>query len=324
MEDINARVLLEGYGIRLAYAGRGRGSFVCKTDRGMKELRKYHGEERALLFENAVREYLIKNGFRQTAPWIKTVKGDCYYVCDGAPYVLEEYFEGDAADLQDSVQLLEAAETLANLHRASVGMKNTQKSVGAGRLPEIYNRRYAELCRIKKRIGAQGNWSAIDMLVWKNVPDCLRKIKQASALLEEADYHQECLKNSVICHNMYKGDNIRKKNAGGLYITGFLRCGQDIAVADVSDFIRRYVKKADADRETVEKILETYGSVREITKTDKKLLLAMLTYPYKFVKLCNEYYNKRRVYVSDAMLQKMERCILQQERMAALLEQLHW
>ena len=53
MEDINAKILQQGFGIKLISAYRTRTGLVCKTDRGMLELKKTYADD-----ESLEREYI--------------------------------------------------------------------------------------------------------------------------------------------------------------------------------------------------------------------------------------------------------------------------
>ena len=57
----------------------------------------------------------------------------------------------------------------------------------------------------------------------------------------------------------------------------------------------RYMKSEAADERGIAKIIESYSSLRTLSDNDLGIIKGMLVYPYKFLKLCNEHYNKRRV-----------------------------
>ena len=113
----------------------------------------------------------------------------------------------------------------------------------------------------------------------------------------------------TICHNAFKGENIRQDENGNLLVTGFSKCTYDSNMVDLAMYFRRYLKKQQWDIEVIQKMFYAYVSENTLSLQDKKILLALFIYPEKFLSLCNEYYNKRRVCVSPAMLERMEVCI---------------
>ena len=55
----------------------------------------------------------------------------------------------------------------------------------------------------------------------------------------------------------------------------------------------------------VRRILEQYGKHSPLSAGDLTILQGMLLYPEKFLRLVNEYYNKRRACVSPAMAERL-------------------
>ena len=65
----------------------------------------------------------------------------------------------------------------------------------------------------------------------------------------------------------------------------------------------------DTDQNTVKDVLAAYGSKTPLTDDKKALTKAMVVFPWKFMSLCNEYYNKRKGFTFDASVQRIEKCI---------------
>lgn len=325
MEDINAKVLNQGYGLKLINTSRSRSGIICKTDSGVKELRKTNTDEKIICFESAAKEHLKNNGFLNVDCFIKTLDGKPFYIFDGNTYVLTDFVSSQGADLNEKEFILKAAEALAKIHTASKGFVSDVENSNVGKLPTLYNKRKNELVKIKKWINNQSTLSSVDLIVLKNFNYYKENAEKASDYIQNSGYSEIAdfaRINKTFCHNSYKNDNVRITDTNDIFVTGFSKCAYDCGVVDLAEFIRRYIKSETSDIKTICEIIESYNKIKPVTKNEIDVIYSMLCFPNKFLKLCNQYYNKRRVYVSDAIIQKMEKCVLQRERNDDFLKKL--
>ncbi|GFI61328.1 hypothetical protein IMSAG049_00485 [Clostridiales bacterium] len=137
------------------------------------------------------------------------------------------------------------------------------------------------------------------------------RIKTASEMLKNADYEgkaQRSAKGRCVCHNAFKNDNIRMSENGEMTVSGLDSCTYGVCASDLAQLIRRYIKSDLADEAGVADIIDSYRSERPITDGEMEIIRGLLVYPYKFLKLCNEHYNKRRVCISEAAVERFENC----------------
>lgn len=326
MEYNYEKILWEGYGLRFFGGNRIRTGYLCKTDKGLFEVRKSNSHKKQILFEHDIKEHLFESGFCNISRFEISQQGLPYYIWDDNEYVLEKAIETQALEEEEVQTFVIGAKTLAKLHSAAKGINsNVGYSTAKNRL-EIYEKRRIELLKIKKRIEKQGGYSQLDLLVKQNFSYYMEKIEQAKQLFLEVDYNHEIKKvesQKTVCHNAFKGENIRQDQKGNIYITGFSKCTYDNHMVDLAMYFRRFLKKQQWDSSIIEQMFATYEAENPLSVQDKKILLALLIYPEKFLSLCNEYYNKRQVCVSPAMLERMENCIAgieKNEKMIAWLK----
>ena len=100
---------------------------------------------------------------------------------------------------------------------------------------------------------------------------------------------------------------------GEIYVGSFDKCSSELPLADLAYYLRRYLKKADGDAGGVEKMLENYGKHCPLSDDDLTILQGMLVYPEKFLRLVNEYYNRRRACVSPAMQERLASAAREEE-----------
>ncbi|MBQ7103313.1 MAG: hypothetical protein IJN89_04570, partial [Anaerotignum sp.] len=90
MEDINEKILWEGYGLRFRGGTRTRTGLICRTDRGLRELKKPRGSIESLRLAFDVKEQLRKNGFCNISRFYRTLEGEPFCRYDGVLYILED------------------------------------------------------------------------------------------------------------------------------------------------------------------------------------------------------------------------------------------
>lgn len=308
MDDLYLKILKEGYGIKLYEGVRTRTGFVCKTDKGFKEIRKVSNDVLRLSAEYELRKYMNNNGFKISV-FEDCTNGDFFYEVNGTKYVLEESMQGTELDFSDFEQALKGAYILADFHNSSEGFKSNSMQNDADKIPDTFIKRYKELKRIRRRIKESRKYSPIDMVIIENFETVSDMIENSLDILEKCDYiniKNQKSKNTV-CHNTYKGDNVRILDDGSFTVTNIDKCSHNFIAHDISDFLRRLVKSEVFDNDDIIKIFYEYSKKREISDFERNIIKAFLIFPQKFLSICNEYYNKRTVCISDAMLDRFSK-----------------
>lgn len=324
MDDTNYQVLQKGYGLKFLGASRTRTGLVCKTNKGFKELKKINGEEKRILFEFSAKEYLWYNGFRKVDRFIKTVEDKPFYSFNGTNYVLVDFFDGIEPDFLQENDIKKAVSALANMHSCSEGFKFNGGFSNIGRIPSVYEKRRSELLRIKKHIKHQSCYSSFDLIVIKNFSYYNNKAVEAIQMLKDCGYEDMSLKaaeSNTLCHNAFKKENIKfNQFYDDIYIYGFGKCAYDIPAFDLAEFIRHCMKREDFDVKAIDLIFNSYNQVRNISCKDIEFIKAVLTFPAKFFKLLNGYYNKRRIYIGDTAALKLTETVENQHKTDDILK----
>ncbi|MBE6007635.1 MAG: hypothetical protein E7235_00355 [Lachnospiraceae bacterium] len=321
MENSNSVILSKGYGLKLISSTRTRTGLVCKTDKGIKELKKVFSDEKAVIFEDAVKRHLKQRGFRGVGLYEKTPDGTPFFNYEDTRYVLEEYIPCKGAELTDKKVMKKAVEALADIHNLTEDFVFDGEIRQGTDLTELYGKRKQELLRIIGRIKKGKTKTNCDRLILDKGEVFIARAQKALDMLCDAGYGDKS--KCVICHNCYKGDNVRlDEEKEDIYVTGFSKCAFDMGTVDVAEFIRRFYKDTACSGYEAAKIIDIYSLKRAVSKDDIKMIYAMLLYPSKFFKLCNSYYNKRRSFISGAVEEKFARCCDVAEREELFLKTL--
>ena len=113
-----------------------------------------------------------------------------------------------------------------------------------------------------------------------------------------------------------------RESAPEIFIDSMSKCAYDIHVWDLAYFIRRMMKNADFNEQYAIKIIYAYKNGASLGKDECGVLEAMLLFPWKFMSLCNEYYNKKRNYCLTPAADRFIRCVEASEREEKILSAL--
>lgn len=312
MEDINARILQQGFGMKLLSSFRTRTGLVCKTDRGLFELKKTFSDDVSLEMEYALRQYMLSRGFDGLDTAYRTTEDMPCYRMDDSAYVLIEYCSSARMDIENEDDLKEMSETLALFHNAAEGFDDGRIRSTCGMAEEFLEKRTGEFTRIRRRIKNFRDYTPVDLMIIKYYDMYMERINMAGELLKKADFRcaaESADKKHSICHNAFKNDNVRKTEDKKVIVSGLYECTVDVSITDVAHLIRRYIKTENADEKGIEEIIESYRKIREVSDNDLTIIKGLIVYPYKFLKLCNSHYNKRRVCISAAAVERFENCV---------------
>ena len=117
MEDINEKILWEGYGLRFRGGTRTRTGLICRTDQGLRELKKPRGSLESIRLAFDVKERLLENGFRRVTRFHLTTEGEPFYRHEGVLYTLEDVMPAEVLSEDNEGAFIRGAETLGHRDR---------------------------------------------------------------------------------------------------------------------------------------------------------------------------------------------------------------
>ena len=325
MEDIYGKILWEGYGLKYYGGSRTRTGLVCKTDAGLRELKKARVSQREILFAHDVKKHLYRNGFSELCLFYTALDGQPFFVWDGTAYLLEEPMPSQNLEEEQAETFRLGAALMGRMHRLAEGGHSVYGIWEGTRLPAYFSKRRGELAKIKRRIDKKSAYTAIDLMVLRQYHRFMEQAAEAEELLEAADYGlmaAEAEEKGLFCHNSFKGDHLRRREDGVIFIGGFEGCSADVPLLDLAAYLRRFMRKSTGKKEDLERVLAAYQKERSLSRQEKALLLAMTVFPDRFMRLVNETYNKRQVCVSSAMEEKLEETLREEDGCLALREML--
>lgn len=130
----------------------------------------------------------------------------------------------------------------------------------------------------------------------------------AIRLLEQSAYmeiYEESIENKTINYGCYNYHNILFRNDQVIMIN-MLKLNYAPAVQDLYDFLRKVMEKNNWDIGLGSDLLEEYGKNRPVSVREFEVLKALLSYPEKFWKIINYYYNSNKAWYSEKNEDKLK------------------
>lgn len=312
--------LLEQYELEVAHTRKGRGAILCETDRGLLIFKEYGGNPEHLRLQDALLRRIAEEGAVETELLIPTKEGEFFVTDnDGVRYILKTYRDGRECNIREKEECLSAVSVMARLHSClEEGLPETDFPVFS--MAKEYEKRNRELKKIHKYLKgrSQKTWFEISLL------GCFEEFYRQALEAQEGweSYRKVSDDSNVIsfCHGDFQYHNLilDQKN---WFLINFERCVKDDPVRDLHLLLRKLSEKNDWSVSFGEELLAAYEKVRPLPAISRIDLYYRLSYPEKFWKIANFYYNSGKAWIPGRNMEKLEKLLQQEEKKRAFLEQ---
>ncbi len=295
------------------------------------------------IFTFAVHTHLDENGFPNTDRILKTSAGSIFIELCGRIYTCSHLPQGRQCSVENDSDLKNAASLLAAMHNASAGFHparaaeiiNTilpEKEASyyvkneLGSILPLYEHRSSELARFKRLASrSRGRFDYEYLSIAEYYCSVAADMCKA---LEESQYSalsQACSETGAICHRDYTSHNIlffpydpehrekipgsaagrseRSCCAGG--IINFENAVIDLPLFDITNLIKRRMRKCGWRSADVDTILNNYCKIRPLSQDEIEVIKIVLRFPQKLWRIVNKYYNSRRSWCEKSCLLKL-------------------
>lgn len=329
------------------------GYYILCKDNSRYTLRPVKEPLERIYYTYTAVEHLRNNGFTKICFYKKTENQMPFIGINNYYYTLTPVIQGKEMSFENYRELASASSILAEMHIASEGFtedyaadklfpgfcmidsmkpvecrdyKITSEKVvpwircSLGQTTNLYKRHLDELKRFKRL--ATRNRGIFDL---EYLAICDYYIDIGEQVINElndstyTDLVEEARRIGYICHKDYTAHNILTGPCGD-FIMNFDSCGIELPVYDISNFLRRKLRKSNWSVKDAEYILEKYNAVRSLSKEELHLLKLLLMYPQKLWRNVNKYYNSRKSWCEKGCLEKLREIEDEKEPLAKILD----
>lgn len=316
MLDEKIKAAADMYPFKITDSYRTRGGFVCVTDDGLKILKAYPYGENHLIYEKLLKEAICEGGYKNIDRPVMTSENQLWAEDGfGGHFVMRQWYGGRECDVKDRTQILRAVSDMAALHRAAGHIHidcewlQRYKPKSAGRL---FSRRSREMKTIMNYVQSKKLKNEFEVLYMKHYSLFYTQALKAGVLYEAKaadEIFEQAVAGGSFIHGDYSYHNVIF-NGKETATVNFERSVPGTPMQDLYQMMRKVLEKYHWDTVLGFEILSAYEKERPISIREKEYLYLLLSYPEKFWKIANHYYNSRKSWLSDQNKEKLKKCIL--------------
>ena len=187
-----------------------------------------------------------------------------------------------------------------------------------------HNREIKKIQRFMNKVKRKNAFENLFLQVFSDYyrqgTECVEMLDKILQSENEKTAHNIFKNHYGICHGTYNQHNViigREEEA----IVHFERFSKGNQLNDLYQFARKAMEKNHFDFELLEKIFQTYGQKIELSGEDYQYMYILFSYPEKFWKIANSYYNTNKAFLSPKYLEKLETVILQEKEKREMLSE---
>lgn len=317
--------ILDQYDLRLRNTRRGRGALILETDQGVKLLKEVTSSPKRAEAINLLQSEIYNAGFHLIDTFVCNKEGAFLsYDKDGTPYIIKNWFEGRECDVKSESEIMAAVRSLAKLHNVMVFPElklELEERYEAEDLIQQFARHNRELKKVRGYIQKKRRKSDFEVCFMDAYNLFYAQCEKTLNCLQMSQY-EELRKNSLekqtVCHGEYNHHNILM-TAGGIATTNFDKFTVDVQIADLYHFLRKIMEKNHWNRRLGMAMLDSYSSIRPIRNEELYHLGIRLSYPEKFWKIANHYYNNNKAWIPGKNIEKLTALSAQEQSREAFL-----
>ena len=309
------------YDLKVYKAGRVKGAWLLETDRGLKCLGSCGYSEGKIKFEQKVKQFAKAEGFLNIDLYVPNREQN--FLVQG-PYnemfVMRDWFRGEESDVKCREHVLQTVETLAELHNCMNGLiLSTEEKAFCkqAKLTETLEKRNKELRRVRTYIRSKKQKSFFEQNFLNQFELQYAQAERATEFLDKKryeTYYNSRIESGSMLHGNFTHHSVLLLPDGGMAAIGFDKAETGIQIYDFYLLFRKMMEKWEWNVELGKHMLEVYNSIRPVPEEERMLLYILLSYPEKFWKVANQYYNNRKSWIPEKNMQKLLQTMEQAEK----------
>lgn len=314
--------ILSQYEIEINEVVKGRGSYICDTNQGMKVLLPFSGSKEKGEFLKEYLQLLKENGFI-VEQILSNAKGEVITEEEGTGerFLLKDYFSGIELNTGQITEMEEAVALLADYHKVAQSVQiNVPERMkeSVSNVLDSRQRHYRELVKVKNYIKNRKKKNEFEQIYMKSFLPMLATAESSMKELEKLSCENP---KCDICHGEFNQHNVIYQG-DRWYIVNFENFMYSWSVMDLANFLRKMLEKTDWDVALGMRLIEIYDKHCTLSGNCLSQLYGLLLFPEKFWKITNHYINSRKAWISGRDIDKLKKVIEQERERLNFIENL--
>lgn len=311
-------VILSQYEIEVKDVAKGRGAFICDTNKGKKLLVPFRGsKEKGMQLCRILSKLYEKDFVTEQILLTREQEAVAEDEQTGEKFILKTYVDGIEISTGKLEEMKEAIRMLAIYHNiaAQIAIEETGTYRPEGTIENLY-RHYKELIKVKNYIRNRKKKNEFEQIYMKHFEHNRKSAEDSLDMLKEV---AETFSEYVICHGDYNQHNILQCD-GRYRMVHFENFEYNWAMVDLANFLRKMLEKNDWNERMGRELIAEYNRYRYLKEVEYIQLYALLLFPEKFWKVANHYMNSRKSWISGRDIDKLKKVIEQEEKRLVFME----
>lgn len=304
--------LVKQYDVEVYKASRIKGAWILETNQGLKYFSNCnYSESRAKLAQN-VKQYSKDRGFLLVDFFVPTKEGT--FLVQG-PYsemfIMRDWFYGEECNVKSQEEVLLLAKTLAKLHLCMTGICGAEEEETfcyQTKLTDQLEKRNRELRRVRAYIREKKQKNSFEQKFLSRFEEQYEQAQKAKNILSKEMYemyYKKAVEDGCFLHGNYTHHSVLVLSEEEMAVHGFDKVTKGVQIHDFYLLFRKMMEKWDWDVIFGNSLLEEYNKVKPISKEEYHMLQVLVSYPEKFWKVANQYYNNRKSWIPEKNMQKL-------------------
>ena len=313
MDDKNKQIY-EQYELEVDNVYKKRGFIYLESKDILYVVKPYNYTEKKAELECLVKRVLADRGFDLIDIMLKN-NNQVYLTQNkyGNKFILKKWYRGEECDVTNIYDVEKVSRNLARLHKVSHGIRldYAEAVIPCKNIIHEYENYNKELKRVRKYILKKKRKNELEIKILKYIDSYIQEAEYYYSKLKNCDYekiYNEAIENNNICHGDYNHHSVIINN-DMVCTVNFDKIAYGVCVYDLYSFLRKILEKNDWNDQLGINIIESYNDERELSLAEKEIIYIFLSYPDKFRKLVNSYYNGKKALVSARISEKLEELI---------------
>lgn len=315
------KAVLEQYELEVESVKRGRGSLICSTNDGLKKLQEYHGSKSHLEVEQQVLLSMKNQSEFLVDCYVRNKEGVLYSVHPSqTTYVLKDWIDGNECSRNNGEELAVTVAMLAKMHlllrQDMLSQEIKDKITICPPLLSDYERHLKEMKRVRQYVRNKKKKNEFEKFLMDTCNEPIKQAEESLKQLKQSKYmemYEQAKEKIWISHGSFHYHNVLFSGKQ-VMITNFEKCGVQVQLVDLYLFMRKVLEKNNWDKELGCRMLEAYDRVLPLSEEELQVLGILFSYPEKYWKQMNFYYNRKKNWIPQQMLEKLQKTARQQEQ----------
>ena len=301
--------VLEQYDFKVYKAVRARGGFLCNTSKGVKLLCQCDKPDSYYERECRITEKIRDAAEFCVDAYVRSAADTLLVENEEGKFYVKDWSLGREFNTDVLQEVEGAARLMAHMHIALD--REAEKECDIEALIGEYERHARELKSIWNYLKAKKGKNSFELLLYKNFKEFFNETEEFRCKVWECNLREIHAKKQL-SHNCFDHHNILLDQIKPM-IVNFDKVKAEPNMVDLYRFMRKILEKHGWNMPLAYKMIEAYDSVKTISQWEQKILACLFTYPEKFWKIANYYYNSSKAWMPEKNTAKLSNLIEQNE-----------